>query len=173
MIELEQGLFTRRSVRRFVKHRTIPTRTLHEILSASMHAPSARDSQCWEFIVIDKKPMLEKLKKIQPSSSAFIGDASMAVIVCGDTRKQAAKDCWIVDTSNAALQMMLACHAKGLGSCWCGIFPDKAKMHNFSVELELLPHIEPLAMIAIGYKHEEPKQPINRYDIKKIHMNRW
>ena len=173
MIELEQGLFTRRSVRRFIKNRTVPTRTLHEILSASMHAPSARDSQCWEFIVVDKKPVLEKIKSIHPRSASFIGDASLAIIVCGDTRKQIAKDSWVVDCANATMQMLLGCHAKGLGSCWCGVYPDKEHMHNFSVLLELPPHVEPLAMVVIGYKQEEPKQPVNRYDIKKIHINRW
>ena len=172
-MDLEMGLLTRRSTRRFVKNRTIPDKTLQEVLNIAMHAPSAKDTQEWHFIVVKDKNILNKIDEIGTNNAPFIKDASAAIVVCGDLREQSLEDAWIVDTANASLQLALACHAKGLGSCWSGIFPDKERMQKFSILLELPPHIEPLSMVIIGYKLEETPQPLNRFDITKIHTNRW
>lgn len=53
---LEAGLLTRRSVCQFEKDREIPQSDIDDILKIAMYAPSARNTQPWEFVVVkDKK----------------------------------------------------------------------------------------------------------------------
>lgn len=171
-MDFEQGLLTRRSNRRFVKNRTIPPKDMEEILKIAMHSPSARNSQCWEFIVVDDKSKFTRIAELHPYAS-FIKDASAAIFVCGNMNEQMDKDYWVVDTAAATMSLLYACHAKELGSCWCGIYPDAERVKKFSNFLGTPPYIQPLAMVIIGYKAEETVQPQNRYHINKIHHNHW
>lgn len=80
---------------------------------------------------------------------------------------------WMVDCAAATENLLLACHAKKLGSCWCGIYPDKERMENFIRLFNLPPHIKPLSLVVIGYPAAEPRQPEDRFKQQKIHMNSW
>lgn len=171
-MDLEQGLLTRRSVRRFAKNRSISKKEINELLNIAMHAPSARDSQCWEFVVIDDRKKLEDISKTHPYAT-FAKDASLAILVCGNTKEQMGADYWVLDAAAATNTLLLAAHAKGLGSCWCGIYPEKDRMVNVAKLCELPPYVNPLSLVVLGYKTEETKQPLNRFKVNKIHSNKW
>ena len=81
---LEAGLLTRRSVRQFEKDREIPQSDIDDILKIAMYAPSARNTQPWEFVVVKDKKMRDKIAEVHPYAK-FLKDASLAIVVCGDT----------------------------------------------------------------------------------------
>ena len=79
---LEAGLLTRRSVRQFEKDREIPQSDIDDILKIAMYAPSARNTQPWEFVVVKDKKMRDKIAEVHPYAK-FLKDASLAIVVCG------------------------------------------------------------------------------------------
>lgn len=171
-MELGEGILTRRSIRKFVKDKTIPDEDVKFILDAAMHAPSARNKQPWEFVVVNDKNMFGKIAELHPYAG-FIEDASLAVFVCGNLNEQHAPDYWVGDTAAASENLLLACHAKGLGACWCGIYPQEDRVKNFKRLLGLPEYVTPLNLIVIGYPDFQPSQPNDRFKPSKVHYNHW
>lgn len=170
-MELLEGLLTRRSVRVYDPNQKVDSETLNKILNVAMHAPSAMNRQPWHFIVIDKPAVLQKMMSIHPYAS-FLKDAGTAVVLCADLN-EAYGDYAPVDACLAGQNLMLAAHGFGLGTCWCGVYPEKDRMKSFAEVLKLPEHVLPMALIALGYPAEEPAQPTNRYCSEKIHTNTW
>lgn len=123
-MDFREGLRTRRSVRQYIPNRDIPADDIRDILETAMLAPSGRNKQPWEFIVVNDKSKFPEITQAQPYCR-FLEEASLAVIVCGNTEEEMAPGAWMVDCAAATENLLLACHAKKLGSCWCGIYPDK------------------------------------------------
>lgn len=171
-MELKEGLLTRRSVRKFVPNKEIPQADIEELLNAAMHAPSARNTQPWEFVIVEDKSLFPAIMEAQPYCS-FLKDASAAIIVCGNLEEQMAPDYWIADCAAATENLLLACHAKDLGACWCGLFPNKERIEAFKKIFNLPKHIMPLSLIVVGYPDTQPKQPTDRFKAVKIHHNTW
>lgn len=169
---LEAGLLTRRSVRQFEKGRTIPHGDIEDLLKIAMYAPSGCNRQPWEFVVVEDEETKDKIMQIH-SHASFLKDASAAIIVCGDTSKQLDENFWVVDTSAATENLLLALHGKGLGSCWCAIYPYEGRMKEFQKLLGLPEHIKPNALVVAGYPVQTPPQPKDRFKTEKIHYGKW
>ncbi len=58
MDQLSDTIKTRRSIRKFLPD-TIPDEEIREIIEAGTHAPSGCNSQCWHFVAIKDKTVLE------------------------------------------------------------------------------------------------------------------
>lgn len=169
---LEAGLLTRRSIRQFEKGKTIPHSDIEDLLKIAMHAPSGYNRQPWEFVVVEDEETKDKIIKIH-SHASFLKDASAAIIVCGDTEKQLDENFWVVDTSAAIENLLLALHGKGLGGCWCAIYPYEDRMKEFQKLLGLPEHIKPNALVVAGYPLQTPPQPKDRFKPEKIHYGKW
>lgn len=165
-------LLTRRSVRSFVPGRKVPEEDMKKLLRAAMYAPSARNCQPWEFIVVNDDEMIREIGIAHPYAS-FLNDAGNAVVVCGNLDEQYDTDYWPVDCAAAVENLLLAGHSLGLGACWCGIYPNRERSEAFTRLFHLPPHIKPLALVVIGYPRSEPKQPADRYHEDKVHYNRY
>lgn len=171
-MNLEEGLLTRRSVRKFQKNSKLSKQDLDDALNMAMHAPSAMNKQPWEFIVVDDGGMFNKIIAIHPHCS-FLKDAGAAIIVCGNLNDQMGEGYWVADCAAATENLLLGLHAKGLGGCWCGIYPNEDRIKAFKKLFGMPEHIEPLALVVAGYPDGEAKQPQNRFRKEKIHTNHW
>lgn len=169
---LEAGLLTRRSVRQFEKGRMIPHGDMEDLLKIAMYAPSGCNKQPWEFVVVEDEALKEKITQIHPYAS-FLKDASAAIVVCGDTKQQLEDNFWIVDTSAAVENLLLAIHGKGLGGCWCAIYPYEDRMKEFQRLLGLPENVKPNALVVVGYPVKTPPRPKDRFKPEKIHYNKW
>lgn len=169
---LEAGLLTRRSVRNFEPNREIPQSDIDDLLKIAMYAPSGHNQQPWEFVVVTDKDLQQKITQIHPYAS-FLKDAALAIVVCGNLQEEYKPGFWLLDTSAAIENLLLACHGKGLGATWCGIYPDEARMKDFADLLELPPHIKPNGLVVIGYPAKQPPMPKDRFKAEKIHYNGW
>ena len=169
---LEAGLLTRRSVRQFQSGKTISKQDMNDILKIAMYAPSGCNRQPWEFVVVDDEQLKAEIAKAHPHAS-FLKDASAAIFVCGDIEKQCDEGFWTVDCSAATENLLLALHGRGLGGCWCAIYPYEERMQQFQKVLKLPANIKPLALVVAGYPAKIPPQPKDRFDEKKVHYNQW
>jgi nitroreductase len=90
---------------------SIPRAHLETIVDAGRLAPSGKNTQPWEFIVITKPETIAALAQVQ----ALLGQASAIVAVVVDEH---ASPFWLEDASAAAENMLLAIAALGYGSRW-------------------------------------------------------
>ena len=169
---LEAGLLTRRSVRQFENGKKISKEDIEDLLKIAMYAPSGCNKQPWEFVVVDDEDTKEKITKIH-SHASFLKDASVGIVVCGDINQQLDENFWVVDTSAATQNLLLAIHGKGLGGCWCAIYPYEDRMKQFQELLGLPENIKPNALVVVGYPKRIPPQPDDRFKKEKIHHNKW
>ena len=159
-METLEAIQTRRSVRKFTDKK-ISSDLIEKVLHAGMSAPSAGNQQPWHFIVIDDKKMLEEVPKVS-LYAPMAKDASVAIVVCGDTKLEKYPGFWVQDCSAATQNMLLAAHALGLGAVWSGIYPLEDRVSGYRSLLGIPENVIPLSIVIMGYRLEVPK-PEDRY----------
>ena len=165
----------RRSVKVYAG-RPVEAVKIDAIIEAALRSPSGRAARPWAFVVVTNKTLLEKLSVAKPVGAAFVKDAPVAVVVCGDP---SASGLWIEDCSIVAVTMQYAAHALGLGSHWAQIKGNNFNEGKTSTQYiaELLGLSENLTVqciIAVGYPGEEMipyKKEELRFD--KVSYNRY
>lgn len=165
-----ETILNRRSIRKF-KNAPVCEKDIEDLLKAAMAAPSAGNSQPWEFIVIDKREILDEIPKIHPHAQMIL-QAPVAILVCADITKEKYKGRWPLDCSTATQNILLAVHAKGLGAVWVGIYPEEVRIRSISELFDLPANVIPLSLIPIGHP-DEIKSPSNRFDKNRIHYNKF
>lgn len=164
------AILTRRSIRKYTGEQ-VPDSIIKEMLEAAMSAPSARNQQPWQFIVIRDKNIMEQVTKIHPYSQ-MLKEASAAILVCGDKDFEVTPGYWVQDCSAATQNILVAAHAKGLGAVWLGIYPREERVAGLKKLLGIPDSVTPLSLVSIGYPAEK-KEPANRYNEKRVHYDKW
>ena len=161
---------TRRSVRSY-KDQKIPDEIVMELLQAAMSAPSAGNEQPWQFIVIDDRQVLDSLLTAN-SNAKMCREAQLAILVCGDLKKEKYPGFWVQDCSAAVMNILLAAHARGLGAVWTGIHPIQERVEGFKRLFHLPEEIVPLALVPMGYPSKEVLVA-DRFQPERVHRNQW
>ena len=165
-----EAIHTRRSVRRFTEE-PVTDEHIETLLRAAMAAPTAGNSQCWRFVVITDKKLLQCLPTIQPHARAAEKSA-LTVVVCADLGVKMRPDRWVQDLSAAMQNVLLAARGLGLGACWCTVHPEPEWERGVAELCGLPVHIRPLALCAVGHP-DAPQEVVDRFDPDKIHYNTW
>lgn len=165
------AIFTRRSIRKYT-NQPVSDETVKTLLQAAMVAPSARNEQPWEFIVIRDKKILDQVTGFHPFAKHVAG-APVAIVVAGNTKLEAEKGLWALDCSNATMNILLAAHSLGLGAVWTTLYPYKDRMDGARTLLAIPDHVIPLAIIPIGYPGETKPPAIDRFNPERIHKDKW
>jgi nitroreductase len=165
-----EAIHTRRSVRAY-QDKPVPDELITKVLAAAMAAPSARNQQPWEFVVITDKSILESLPSINPFTQMAL-EAPLAILVCGNLKVESSPGYWVVDCSAATQNILLCAHALGLGAVWTGTYPNEERMDGYTELLGLPEHILPHSLVVIGYPIEIPP-PEDRFKPERIHHNGW
>ncbi len=167
----------RRSVRRF-KNEPIPRVTIERILEASRYAPSAGNTQPWEFIIVEDpttkksiskniglkiKTQTEKDQTLHPNAAVqpHLFTAPVLIVVCGDPRLRDAYPAWKdrnllfhQSLSNCIYAMQLAAACFGLATAWATIQSGPTEIEVKKLlgipDIYSVDHIVPL-----GYPDEE------------------
>ncbi|MEI7420652.1 MAG: nitroreductase family protein [Prolixibacteraceae bacterium] len=166
-------LYNRRSTRKF-SEKPVGEETIHQLLRAALHSPSSKNSQPWEFTVVEDPALLSKLSMAKPHGACLLKHAPVAIVVAGDKTKS---DVWIEDCSIASIIIQLAAEALGLGSCWVQIHrryhDDDQTANEFISELLNIPeHLEVLSVVGVGYKAaDRPPLSEKELDWKKVVRN--
>jgi len=158
-MEIIDTIKTRRSIRNF-KDTPVEKEKLDQVLEAGIMAPSAKNYQSWEFIVVKDS---DKIKNISISSTGrcrFEGVPVM-IAVCSDMTRVAGSTeerrnrFSIQDCAAATQNILLAAHSLGLGTCWVGSY-DETLVRE---ELNIPGHLRLLTLIPVGYPAEQPLAP--------------
>lgn len=168
-----ETIMTRVSVRDY-QDRPVEDEKIEAMLRAAMAAPSAANKQPWRFIVIKDKKTLKAISE-NFHTMRMAEKAPLAIVVCGDmkaTLQGDGIDYWIEDTSAATENLLLAAHSLGLGTVWCGIYPQMERVKLLKEMLDIPEDIIPLNVVPIGYPAENP-QPKDKWDPSEIHYETW
>lgn len=162
-------IHNRRSIRKY-QDKKVSDKLVQKILAAGMTAPSACNTQPWEFIVISDKTLLEECAKIHIHAQ-MTKDAALAILICGDLDREH-KGFWVQDCAAATQNILLAVHDLGLGAVWTGILPQGERAQKFQELFNLPKNIAPFALIPIGYPAQESGKE-DRSNPQRIHLNQW
>lgn len=170
-MDLINGILTRHSTRVYDENKKATPEQIEQILKCAMQAPSAMNKQPWHFVVIDNPEILTAIQNVHPYAG-FLTQAGTAIVVVGDTNV-CWDEYWKVDPMLAGQNILLASHALGLSTCWCGVYPNSQHMTNIANVLNLPNEYKAMALIAIGTPAENKKMPENRFNPALIHRNEW
>ena len=133
----------RRSIREF-QDRPIAKEILEKMVDAARFAPTARNVQPWEFIVITESSTLAKLGELA-QNCRFLAQAKACIAVFSSDTKY-----YLEDSCAATENILLAAASLDIGSCW--VAGDKkpycsevSKLLNVPLTFKLI------SLIALGY----------------------
>jgi nitroreductase len=134
--EVLKAIAERRSVFIFTPE-PVEDEKIQTVLEAGRWAPSFRNSQPWEFIVVKdlaRKRNLSILAAREASIHEDIQGAPAIIVTCVDPRKDASH--FIEDGAVATQNMALAAHSLGLASYWVGIFSLRDEKSSLEREVK-------------------------------------
>lgn len=154
----------RRSIRKFTADVVEDSVLRDLILEAGIWAPTG-NAQGWRFVVITDRQILNKIKSVSPG---LLGNPSAVIVVCHDLvyalktgGEFGVKTASLMDTAMAAQNIMLAAHARGLGTCAVASFHPQAVQRI----IELPEHICPQLLITLGIPGEVRTAPKRNHDV--------
>lgn len=169
-MEITEALYTRRSVRKY-QEKPVPIELIEEAVKAAMYAPSAKNQQPWEFIIVTDSELLNRVPAFSPHAGMSKG-APAGVLIAFNKKEETAEGFFPQDLGAATQNLLLALHAAGLGAVWTGVYPREERMSGFSDMLGLPEYILPFSFTVIGYPEKEPVQA-DRFKKERIHYNKW
>lgn len=160
-----EALKTRRSVRAY-RPESVPRQIIEDIVDCARLAPTGRNEQPWEFVVVTMPDLRREIAGIM-ESGRFIADAPVCIAVCcRDTQF------YLEDGSAAIVKILVAARAHGLGSCW--VSGDKNPNASRVARLLGVPTGHKLVgLVAIGKAAEEPALPEKRKLSEVLHWERF
>ncbi|HHZ20202.1 MAG TPA: nitroreductase family protein [Firmicutes bacterium] len=141
----------RTSVRRYTE-RPVEREKLEQLIDAARFAPTARNEQPWEFVVVTRKEGLQKLADLTDHGRFIAGAGACIAVFCRETKY------YLEDGSAATTYLLLAAEALGLGACW--IAGDKKEYAQEVQRLLGVPDgYKLVSLISLGYPAERnPKE---------------
>lgn len=172
MTDILDIIFKRRSIRHYTDQ-PVEREMLIKLLRAAMAAPTACNSQPWEFVVVSQKESLDRLR----GKLLFARyNAPAAIVVCGSVDSahnvSAARQFWVQDCSAAMENIHIAAAGLGLGSVWIGVYPLPGVMKPVRDILCIPENVIPLGMALVGYPAEE-KAPRTQYDERRVYWEQY
>lgn len=166
---------TRRSIRSYTDE-PVDRQSLELLVETLLRAPSSRNINPWEFVLVDDRELLARLAIAKEHGSALLQGAALAIVICAD---ETMSDVWVEDCSIAAILLQMTAQSLGLGSCWVQIrrrqHSGATSSEQFVQELLGLPqHIKVEAIIAIGHPAEK-RTPLSAAELEydKVRHNRY
>jgi len=171
-METWDAITSRRNVREFAD-RPLSDEDLERILEAGRRAPSSRNWQPWDFIVVTDRAQLTELATVWRGGGHIAHSAAtvaVAVPVFDDAAQRGRAG---YDVGQATLQMMVVAADLGIGSGHSAV-GDQAlarQLLGFPEDREIT------IMIDFGYPADRPLAPIRRPDRRPfdevVHRGHW
>lgn len=174
-MELRQAITERRSVRKFTED-PVSKQTIHELLELALQAPSWKNSQCWEYLVVDdpatKQFMAQSIPETNPAYKC-LSTAPYVVVCIADPSKvetPQGKQYFMADAATSFYAFWLACHDAGLGTVAAGEIVDEDPLKQ-ALGIPMEKHIYCIA--PVGVPLYQPKQRPREEFNQKVSFGRY
>ena len=149
MNELTVVIKRRRSVRKF-EPKPISEEIIRDILDCARLAPTANNLQPWLFGAVTDPSIRREIAELTEYGK-FIKDCAVCFAVFADSTKKY----FLEDGCAATENILLACAAHGIGSCWVAGH-KKVYVDSIRKRLKVPEPYTLIALIAAGYSKEQP-----------------
>ena len=165
-----EAITSRRNVRSFTEQ-PIGTEDLHRILEAGRRAPSSRNLQPWDFVVVTDRAQLQELSKVWIGAGHVAGAATAIALITGPAEGAGHRDEF--DLGQATMAMMVTAADAGIGSAHSSVGDQ-----DLARQLLSLPADHTCAyLISLGYPADRPLAPISKPDRRQfdevVHWGHW
>ena len=168
------AIITQRAVRTF-DDRPIPDDALERILDAGRRAPSSKNTQPWEFVVVTDRDRLRELSRIGRFAGHLAGAPAAIFFVTEEPERAEALAKILYDVGHATQSMMLTALELGIGSVHVAVY-DRA----LAAQLLGLPSDRRCDFgMSIGYPAREglldqPRRKVPRRPLAEVvHHETW
>lgn len=171
-METWDALRARRNVREY-SDEEIPDAVLERILEAGRRAPSASNTQPWDFVVVKGRERLEELSKVwQGAGHVARSKATIAVVTPAPENERRGQLAHF-DLGQATMAMMIAAADAGVGSGHSAVGDQEMARRLLG-----LPDNQICAyLIGLGYPADRPLAPLRRPNRRPVedvvHRDRW
>ena len=171
-METLEAIRARRNVREFTDQ-AIPDADLDRILAAGRLAPSAKNWQPWDFVVVTDSEQLGRLSKVWQGGGHIAGAAAAIALtlpVLDDPKRKLVAR---FDLGQTAAFIQLAAADLGVG-CGHSSIGDQDLARDV---LGLPDDVEAALILDLGYPADRPLAPLKRHDRRPlddiVHRGRW
>ncbi|HVN62398.1 MAG TPA: nitroreductase family protein [Gaiellaceae bacterium] len=170
-METWDAIRSRRDVRAFTD-RPIDDFDLDRILEAGRRAPSSRNWQPWDFVVVTDRKQLAELATVW-QGAGHVASSAATVAIVAPVVEEARRQTEYFDLGQAVISMMLAAADVGIGSGHSAVGDqDLARRVLGLPEDRICAHLVPF-----GYPAGRPLVPLIRPDRRPfdevVHRGRW
>ena len=160
-----KAMAARRSVRHY-NGKAIEKAILEQLVDAGRLAPTARNEQPWDFVVVTDRATLQRLGSLA-DHGRFIAESSACVVVlCRDTKY------YLEDGCAATENILVAAAALGVDSCW--VAGDKKEYCATILELLHVPAgYKLVSLLALGHRSADPKLHPKRSVSEVLHWEKF
>jgi nitroreductase len=173
-MDVFETIKNRRSFRAFT-NQSVSEKQVCRLIDAARWAPSAGNTQPWEFILVRNAETKRKLAEAA-LNQFFIEEACVVIVVCANKIRsgrtygdRGVKLYCLQDTAAATQNLLLAAHALGLAACWVGAFKEE----EVREVLNIPEGVRPVAIVPIGYPAENPVFRSRRPVSDVVHYECW
>lgn len=171
-----EAIAKRKSIRSFADKKVEPEK-VENLLRAGMRAPSAMNGQPWEFVVVDDRAMLDKLKGFSPFARP-LKSAPLAIVVMEreNLRRKAMgiSELSAHDLGACTQNILLQAVEENLGAVWLGVTKQEKVQQKLRSILQFPKSVSAFAVLAIGYPADGVDMSItDRFEPERIHYNGW
>ena len=168
---MQDIIMNRRSTRKF-EDRPVEHEKLEAIVRGAMQAPTAKNTQCWEFMVVTEPESKAAISKMSPFAMCAENAPALIIPMVNFDRVDSADIWWVEDLSAASMTVIYMAESLGLGATWLGMYPLEERTTKMREYFELPDNIMPFAVIPVGYK-QRVKEFEDRFDAAKLHWERF
>jgi nitroreductase len=171
-METWDAISSRRNVRNYTEEPP-PDEALQRILEAGWRAPSSRNWQPWDFVVVTDRAQLEQLSQVWQGGGHIARAAAAVGLVIDDYEPGRDREIALYDVGQASLQMMVAAADLGIGSGHSAVGDqDLARRVLGLPQTKILKYV-----IDFGYPADRPLKPIKKPDRRPfdevVHRGKW
>lgn len=171
-METWDAIRARRDVRAF-DGRKIDDADLDRILEAGRRAPSSRNWQPWDLVVVTERERLVELAKVW-RAGGHIAHSAATIALIGPVLDDEMQRAWLqFDHGQAMMSMLLAATDLGIGSGHSAVGEQELLRSLLGVPEDRFC----VALLPLGHPSDRPLVPINAPDRRPfadvVHRERW
>lgn len=171
-METWDAIRSRRNVRDYDRQ-PIDAPALERILEAARRAPSSRNQQAWDFVVVTERDRLRDLSKVWRYAEHVASSAATVALVAPASSDADERETFQFDLGQAAMSLMLGAADQGVGSCHAAVADQQLAREVLGLPADR----ECMWLIALGFPADRPLAPVERPSRRSfddvVHRERW
>jgi nitroreductase len=171
-METWDAIAARRNVREYTSQ-LVSEADLNRIAEAGWRAPSAKNRQAWDFVIVTNKEHLQELSTVWRGAGHIAGAAAAIALVIPEPPDERRRVTDQYDVGQATMAMMIAATDLGIGMGHSSVGEqDKAK-----AILGVPEGYEIAYLLGVGYPADRPLKPIRKPNRRPfdevVHQGHW